>query len=186
MSAPVSPAAAGDGSTFAPLGGWLSGWIGGSSETPEAGDRAGEQGACGLPPAADATFWRRDAAVIATDALALVRLYDAPREAELQRLRAAAEQSAAVLNTAAAAVEQRRTMLTEVRPSRGRMRDVTMRAPPHSARGGRSVRGGSGSRLIGLRCFGRAGAALRGVLAAQRPRRRRHAAPPAPAAPNGR
>ena len=145
MSAPVSPAGAGDGSTFAPLGGWLSGWIGGSSDTPEAGDSAGEQGACGLPPAADA-FWRRDAAVIATDALALARLYDAPREAELQRLRAAAEQSATVLNTAAAAVEQRRTMLTEVRPSRARTRAGSMPLP-HSARSGRGVRGGSGSHL---------------------------------------
>ena len=120
MASPMSPTAASDSPSFAPLGDWLSGWIGGGGSGGGAsagdGDEAGgADTSCGLPPASDA-FWRREPAAVAADALALTRLYDAPREAELQRLRAAAAQSQAVLSTAAAAVEQRRGMLTEVRP----------------------------------------------------------------------
>ena len=122
MASPASPTAS-DSPSFAPLGDWLSGWIGGGGSDGGASAGGGNEAAhdgescCGLPPASDA-FWRRDAAAVAADALALTRLYDAPREAELQRLRAAAAQSQAVLSTAAAAVEQRRALLAEVRPSR--------------------------------------------------------------------
>ena len=123
MASPASPTAAPESPSFAPLGDWLSGWIGGGGGGggASAGGGVDAESCCGLPPASDA-FWKRDAAAVATDALALARLYDAPREAELQRLLAAAAQSQAVLSTAAAAMEQRRAMLAEVRPSRSRWR----------------------------------------------------------------
>jgi len=165
MSSPASPAfaAALPGSPgFAPLSDWLSAWMGGAGGVADGGASAGGEGesapdsACGLP-AADDAFWRRDGAAVAADALARTRLYDAPREAELVRLRAAGAQSAALLSSAGPVMEQRRALLVEVRPSRGRhrLRRGVRRGGPRRGRavGAWRVRTARGLRARGFAAF---------------------------------